>query len=75
MLKKLISYLLIILTIVTILNGRAFDIEAEPNSGSITIDIIHQEDVDGNRIDTPIPGIKFDVYQVWTYIDFHHHIF
>lgn len=67
MLKKLISYLLIILTIVTILNGRAFDIEAEPNSGSITIDIIHQEDVDGNRIDTPIPGIEFDVYQVWTY--------
>ena len=66
MLKKIINYMLILLTVISVLNIRTFDINAE-DTGSITIDIIHQEDIDGKRIDTPIPGISFDVYLISTY--------
>ena len=66
MYKKIINYILVLVSLIAVLNVRTFDIHAD-ETGSVIIDIIHQEDVDGKRIDTPIPGIKFDVYQVWTY--------
>lgn len=64
MLKKFISYVLVLISLITVFNVRVF---AMDEIGSITIDVIHQEDKDGNRIDTPIPDVQFDVYHIWTY--------
>ena len=66
MLNKLTKFIVILLMIIGALGVRTFDIHGE-DDGSITIDLIHQEDKDGTRIDTPIPGIEFDVYHVWQY--------
>ena len=38
--------------------------------GSITITIISQDDINGTRVDTPLPDVVFDVYQVWKYDGF-----
>ena len=64
MFKKFISYLLILISLITLLNVSVL---AMDEIGSITIDVTHQEDIDGNRIDTTIPGVSFKVYQIWTY--------
>lgn len=66
MFNKLTRSIVISLMILLTLCVNTFNIVGE-DTGSVTIDLIHQEDKDGKRIDTPIPGVEFDVYQLWTY--------
>ena len=68
MFNKLTRSIVISLMILLTLCVNTFNIVGE-DTGSVTIDLIHQEDKDGKRIDTPIPGVEFDVYQLWTYED------
>ena len=68
MFNKLTRSIVISLMILLTLCVNTFNIVGE-DTGSVTIDLIHQEDKDGKRIDTPIPGVEFDVYQLWTYVD------
>lgn len=68
MFNKLTRSIVISLMILLTLCVNTFNIVGE-ETGSVTIDLIHQEDKDGKRIDTPIPGVEFDVYQLWTYED------
>ena len=68
MFNKLTRSIVISLMILLTLCVNTFNIVGE-DTGSVTIDLIHQEDKDGKRIDTPIPGVEFDVYQLWTYVN------
>ena len=68
MFNKLTKSIVVSLMILLTLCVNTFNIVGE-ETGSVTIDLIHQEDKDGKRIDTPIPGVEFDVYQLWTYED------
>ena len=68
MFNKLTRSIVISLMILLTLCVNTFNIVGE-DIGSVTIDLIHQEDKDGKRIDTPIPGVEFDVYQLWTYVN------
>ena len=68
MFNKLTRSIVISLMILLTLCVNTFNIVGE-DTGSVTIDLIHQEDKDGKRIDTPIPGVEFNVYQLWTYED------